>query len=51
MNKKTDEHRKSERLNFRMRQAQMEKLERYRNKKGLPSKGEAVRTLIDECVK
>ena len=51
MNNKKEEERKSKRLNFRMRQAQMERLESYRQKKGLASKGEAVRKMIGECVK
>ena len=50
MNRKTDNERKTEKLSIRLRKAQAEHLESYRKQRRLPSKGEAVRKLIEESV-
>lgn len=51
MNRKSESERKTEKLSIRIRKEQAKRLERYRQKKSLPSKGEAVRRLIEEGTK
>ena len=48
MNRKSAADRKSEKLSLRIRREQAERLKKYQKKNRLPSKGEAVRRLIDE---
>lgn len=48
MNKKSEKERRGKSLNFRMRQEQFDRLQKYKNKKGHTTKGEALRELIDQ---
>jgi|TARA_R110000744_G_C19358790_1_gene561209 predicted DNA-binding protein len=48
MNRKIESERKTEKLSIRLRKEQSERLKRYQKKERLPSKGEAVRRLIEE---